>query len=136
MLKPPKVLLGASGAAVGLLKGVCLMTGLSALNVNVKPDPSEHIPNPAWIDAPYEAFFLFGGVPEKSTRRKTWLKARRRWKRALKKRLWQEQKAREFIPEEWRSEVGFDCRPTSGLLLGGFPLAKLLEPVDIFKDEN
>lgn len=116
-------LLGASIAGAGLSMALARMTAPSVLNADAKLD----VPNPAWIDAPYEASFLFGGHYRTSTRRKTWLKARRRWKKKLKASLWPKPRLHElFLPDGWEGEVEFHKEMTHGLLLKGFPMAHLL----------
>jgi len=99
-----------------LLRGVDLTTVLSAPSVTPKP-------NPAYVDAPYDASFLM--FVARPVHYFEWTRKRRiKWRRRqmAKARALHEFKAptpEPFKREEWHGE--FD------MLLGGFPLAKLLE---------
>lgn len=114
MLRRPRALITAQCAAVALLRGADLTTGLSALNATPKL-------NPAYVDAPYDASFLM--FVHRHRDYFNWSRKRRlKWQRRQMKKaraMYRPPNPEPFKPTEFESEMT--------LLLGGFPLAKLLE---------
>ena len=114
LLRLPRALITASCAAAALSMGLDPTTVRSALNATPKP-------NRAYVDAPYDAsFLLFVARPVHYFE---WTRKRRlKWRRrtmARARALHAPPTTEPFKHEEWHDE--FD------MLLGGFPLAKLLE---------